>query len=67
MVVPFMKVTAPVGAGTPAVPVTVAVKVTLEPTASEVGEAVSVVVVAPTVTATATAPDVEAVFRVSPA
>jgi len=66
-VVPFMKVTVPVGAGTPEVPVTVAVKVTLDPTAMEDAEAVKAVVVDPAVTLTVRVLDVDAVFLGSPA
>jgi hypothetical protein len=67
VVVPFLKVTVPVGAGTPEVPVTVAVKVTLEPIAIEVAEAVSAVVVDPSVTLTVTALEVEPVSSALPA
>ena len=49
---PSLKVTVPVGVGTPVVPVTVAVKVTLEPTGMEDAEAVRAVVVESTVTVT---------------
>jgi len=63
---PFRKVTVPVGGGTPEVPVTVAVKVTLDPTAMEVAEAVSAVVVDPSVTFTVMALEVDPVFLVSP-
>lgn len=66
LVVPFMKVTAPVGAGTPDAPVTVAVKVTLEPTAMEADEAANAVLVAPRVTVTDTEVEAEARFLVSP-
>ncbi len=62
-----MKVTFPVGAGTPEAPVTVAVKVTLVPTARDVAEAVSAVVVAPRVTVTVTVLEAEARFLLSPA
>ena len=62
-----MKVTAPVDAGTPEVPVTVAVKVMLDPTAIEAAEAVIAVVVEPRVTLTVTAGEVDAVFLASPA
>jgi len=63
---PFIKVTVPVGAGTPEAPVTVAVKVTLDPTATEDAEAVKAVVVDPSVTLTVTVLDVDAVFLASP-
>ena len=63
---PFMKVTVPVGAGTPEVPVTVAVKVTLDPTARVAAEAVNAVVVDPSVTLTVTALEMDAVFLASP-
>jgi hypothetical protein len=63
---PFINVTVPVGAGTPEAPVTVAVKVTLEPTAIEDAEAVSAVVVAPRVTVTVTEVDADATFLLSP-
>lgn len=66
VVAPFMKVTVPVGAGTPEVPVTVAVKVTLDPTAMEVSEAVRAVVVDPSVTVTVTALEVDPVLPASP-
>jgi hypothetical protein len=59
---PFLKVTVPVGEA----PVTFAVKVTLDPTANEVGEAVRAVVVDPAVTVTVAALEVEPVFRASP-
>ena len=62
-----MKVTVPVGAGTPAAPVTVAVKVTLDPTARDDAEAVSAVVVDPEVTTTVTALLADPVFLESPA
>jgi hypothetical protein len=61
-----MKVAVPVGAGTPDVPVTVAVKVTLDPTAIEVADAVNAVVVDPSVTVTVTALDMDPVFAASP-
>ena len=64
---PFAKATVPVGVGTPEVPVTVAVKVTLDPTAMEVAEAVRAVVVDPSVTFTVMALEVDPVFLVSPA
>jgi hypothetical protein len=66
VVVPLRKVTAPVGVGAPDVPVTVAVKVTLDPAAMEVADAVNEVVVDPTTTLTVTALEVDAVFLVSP-
>lgn len=66
MVAPSTKVTVPVGAGTPEVPVTVAVKVTLDPTAREVGEAVKAVDVDPRVTFTIRAFEVDPRFLVSP-
>jgi hypothetical protein len=47
-----MNVTVPVGAGTPVDPVTVAVKVTLDPTTMESEEAVNAVFVDPVVTFT---------------
>jgi hypothetical protein len=62
VVEPFLKVTVPVGE----VPVTFAVKVTLDPTANEVGEAVRAVVVDPAVMTTVTELEVEAIFRASP-
>jgi hypothetical protein len=61
-----MKVTVPVAAGTPVAPVTVAVKVTLDPTAREVGEAVNAVVVDPSVTVTVTALEADPAFLASP-
>ena len=61
-----MKVTVPVGAGTPEAPVTVAVKVTLEPTAMEVAEAVNAVVVVASETVTVTALETDAVFPALP-
>ena len=64
---PLLNVTMPVGAGTPEVPVTVAVKVMLDPTAIEVGEAVNAVVVDPSVTLTVRAVDADPVFLESPA
>jgi hypothetical protein len=66
VVVPFLKVTVPVGAGTPEAPVTVAVKVTLEPTAMEVAEAVNAVVVVASETVTVTALETDAVFPALP-
>lgn len=63
---PFAKVTVPVGAATPEVPVTVAVKVTLDPTTREVADAVNAVVVDPSVTFTVTALEADPVFLVSP-
>ncbi len=66
VVVPFMKLTVPVGAGTPEAPVTVAVKVTLDPTAIEVAEAVNAVDVAPDVTVTVRALEADPVFLASP-
>lgn len=62
VVAPLLNVTVPVGAD----PVTVAVNVTLDPTAIEDAEAVRAVVVDPVVTTTATELEVEAVFRASP-
>ena len=64
---PLLNVTVPVGAGTPEVPVTVAVKVMLDPTAIEVAEAVNAVVVDPGVTLTVMALDADPVFLESPA
>ena len=61
-----MKVTVPVGVGVPDVPVTVAVKVTLFPTAMEVAEAVNAVVVDPSVTFTVRALEADPMFLVSP-
>ena len=66
VVAPFLKVTVPVGAGTLEVPVTVAVKVTLDPTAREAAEAVNAVVVDPRVTLTVRALEMDPVFVVSP-
>jgi hypothetical protein len=66
VVAPFVNVTVPVGVGTPEAPVTVAVKVTLDPTAMEVGEAVKAVVVYPSVTVTVTALEVDPAFLASP-
>lgn len=66
VVVPFVKVTVPVGAGTPEAPVTVAVKVTPDPTATELAEVARAVVVAPTATVTWTTPEVDPVFLLSP-
>lgn len=66
MVVPSTKVTVPVGAGTPDAPVTVAVKVTLDPTTMEVAEAVSAVAVDPAVTFTVMVEEVDPVFLASP-
>lgn len=63
---PFRKVTVPVGAGTPEAPVTVAVKVTLDPTAMEFAEAVRAVVVEPSVTVTVTTLEVDPGLWVSP-
>ena len=60
-----MKVTVPVGV--PDGPVTVAVKVTLLPTATEVDEAVNAVVVVPRVTFTVTALEVDPELSASPA
>jgi hypothetical protein len=60
-------VTVPVGAGTPDAPVTVAVKVTLDPTTMESEEAVNAVFVDPVVTFTVRAFEVNPRFRVSPA
>ena len=65
-VAPFMKVTVPVGTGTPVAPVTVAVKVTLAPTAMEFAEAVNAVVVEPRATLTVRALEVDAGFWASP-
>jgi hypothetical protein len=62
-----MKVTVPVGIGTPEAPVTVAVKVTLDPAAREDAEAVNAVVEDPSVTVTVTAVEADAVFLASPA
>jgi hypothetical protein len=62
-----MKVTVPVGIGTPEAPVTVAVKVTLDPTAREDAEAVNAVVEDPSVTVTVTEVEADAVFLASPA
>jgi hypothetical protein len=62
-----MNVTVPVGAGTPVDPVTVAVKVTLDPTTMESEEAVNAVFVDPVVTFTVRAFEVEPMFRASPA
>jgi hypothetical protein len=56
-----------VGIGTPEAPVTVAVKVTLDPTAREDAEAVNAVVEDPSVTVTVTAVEADAVFLASPA
>jgi hypothetical protein len=67
VVAPFVKVMVPVGVGTPVVPVTVAVKVTLEPTAREAAEAVNAVVVDPNVTITVTALEADPAFLASPA
>jgi hypothetical protein len=67
VVVPSLKVTVPVGVRAPEVPVTVAVKVTLFPTATEVAEAVKAVFVDPSVTFTVTALEAEPVFLASPA
>jgi len=66
VVAPFLKVTVPVGAGTPEAPVTVAVKVTLEPTAREAAEAVNAVVVEPSVTVSVMVLEVDAMFLASP-
>ena len=67
MVVPSLNVTVPVGVGAPDAPVTVAVKVTLDPAAMEVAEAVKAVVVDPAVTVTVTEPETDATFLLSPA
>jgi hypothetical protein len=61
-----LNVTVPVGVGVPDVPVTVAVKVTLFPTAMEVAEAANAVVVDPSATFTVRALEVDAMFLVSP-
>jgi hypothetical protein len=67
VVAPFRKVTVPVGVGTPETPVTVAVNVTLEPTAMETEEAVNAVVVDPSVMVTVTALEVEPLSSALPA
>lgn len=66
VVAPFKKVTVPVGAGTPEAPVTVAVKVTLDPTAMEFAEAVRAVVVEPSVTLTIKVVEVDPGLWASP-
>ena len=66
MAAPSLKVTVPVGVGAPDGPVTVAVKVTLEPAAMDVAEAANLVVVDPSVTSTVTALEVEPVLLASP-
>lgn len=58
LVVPFRNVTWPVGSGVPEVPVTVAVRVTLDPTTLVAGAVRTVVV--PVTAAAATARDAEA-------
>jgi len=65
-VVPSLNVTVPVGVVPPADPVTVAVKVALAPTTSEVAEDVRTVVVELCATLTATTDDTEARFLLSP-
>ena len=67
VVAPFLKVTVPVGVGTPEFPVTFAVNVTADPTAIEDADAVNAVVVDPAVITTVTELDVDAIFRESPA
>lgn len=63
---PSLKVTVPVGVGTPVDPVTVAVKVTLEPTVMEDAEAVRAVVVESTVTITVRVLETDARLLESP-